>query len=294
MNNENPQSVAARKAALEDLRRRRDATQVELRDAEGAVAAASEALALSGDPKAVKAFNDASSNLAMLGARLAAFDEQVIPRAEVALAEAQSAEAEAERWRLYAEAQKAGEAAAEDLRRSFEPLKTELGRLQGVLRAAEVLAHRANQNLPFGAERLRHPEGSVRDQWPRSVEILSEEEVDRWVYKSTGHVVPDAKLDRIEIRGPFDGLIYSGSRHASSSSYRLSRKVEVVKVRCMRQEVLSQARFVQGERLGKIDLGPLKVEAALEPVIRFVPLDPMLVEPGATAIGEDGDAIQPE
>lgn len=294
MINERPQSVADRIAALEDLRLRRGATQAELGDAETAVAAASEALALSSEPAAAKAFNDASSNMAMLVARLAAFDEQVIPRAEVALAEARSAEAEAERWRLYAEAQKAGAAAAEDLRRSFEPLKAELGRLQDVLRAAEVLAHRANENLPFGAERLRHPEGSVRDQWPRAVEIVSEEQVDRWVYKNTGHVVPDHKIDRIEARGPFDGLIYSGSRRNPSSQYRHHSKSEVVKVRCLKQEVLSQARYVQGSRLTKIDLGPLTVEAELEPVFQYTPIDPLLVEAELMSIVGDDDAAEPE
>lgn len=291
---ERTQSVADRIAALEDLRLRRGATQAELGDAETAVAAASEALALSSEPTAAKAFNDASSNMAMLVARLAAFDEQVIPRAEVALAEARSAEAEAERWRLYAEAQQVGAAAAEDLRRSFEPLKAELGRLQDVLRAAELLTHRANENLPFGAERLRHPEGSVRDQWPRAVEIISEEQVDRWVYKNTGHVVPDHKIDRIEARGPFDGLIYSGSRRNPSSQYRHHSKSEVVKVRCLKQEVLSQARYVQGSRLTKIDLGPLTIEAELEPVFQYTPIDPLLVEAELMSIVGDDDAAAPE
>lgn len=286
---DNPQIVIERKAALATLRERRTATEVELRAAEIAVANASEALALTGDAAAIKAFNDASSNMAMQQARLVAFDEQVIPRAEAAVIEAQSAEAEAERWRIYEEAKAAAEAAADDLRLSFGPLKDELTRLQSVMRSASTLVERANDDLPFGAERLRDPEGSVRDQWPRGVHVLSEGEEDRWVYKATGYIVPDSKLDRIEPRGPFDGLIYTGSRPRAASVRSLNNRSEVVKVRCRRREVLSQLRWVQGRRLAAIDLGPLTVEATLEPNIEYEPIDPAAVVSALHPITERGD-----
>ena len=294
MNSDTPQSVSLRQAALDDLRHRRGLTAYELREAEAALAATSEALALSSDADAVNAFNSASANMAMLAARLAAFDEQVIPRAEAAVIEAKSAEAEAQRWTRYGEAKKDGEEAAEDLRRSFGPLNDELVRLQNVLRAAETLVSGANSDLPFGAEQLRYPESDVRDQWPRAVQILSEEEVDRWVYKSSGAIVPDEKLDRIEVKGPFDGLIFTGTRRDLSSTYRSSRKTEVVKVRCLKQEVLGQVHWREGRRLTKVDLGPLTAEATLQSVTRYIPIDPATIEPVLMPVVDGGDAQSAE
>ncbi|MNR23688.1 hypothetical protein D3C85_1407230 [compost metagenome] len=69
----------------------------------------------------------------------------------------------------------------------------------------------------------------------------------------------------------------------------LNNRSEVVKVRCRKREVLSQLRWVQGRRLAAIDLGPLTVEATLEPNIEYEPIDPVSVMSTLHPITERGD-----
>lgn len=267
-------TVAEKSAALDELRLRRAATAGELTQAEEKLPQLAETLARDGDEASTTAFNEASSAIATLRARLSAFDEHVVPQAEAALADAEEAAREAARVRRYEEAKVAGQLAADDLRRSFGPLAAELTRIQKVLADADVLVNRANADLPAGAARLAHPEADVRDQTRRPLEILGEEEVERWVYKSTGHFVPDNRLDQIEVRGPFDGLMRRGSRDNPNGGVRLNRRNEVVKIRCLKREFLGQLSYRQGGRLAKIDLGPLRVEATPELKVEYIPCDP--------------------
>lgn len=126
-----------------------------------------------------------------------AITSRALPAAEARLRDAEAAALNDSRAATY----RAVEAAVADLRKRLKAEYPDLfARLQALKSAVAEMDARiegVNRSLPSGYAALPDVE-AIRDIPPAGQKDISSEVTDRWIYASTGVVVPDAKVSKIE------------------------------------------------------------------------------------------------
>ena len=198
-------------AALADVERRSTRARAELEEAEAEVEASGLRLAEGEGAEASLAFQAATLRVAEVRARVQAFDTSVVPTAQGRLAAAEMALSDADRAEAYAAALKLRDQAASDL----EAFLTELGpTFQAVLlnlSKAQLAVAAVNRRRPAGAAPIIDPETKARSARPAERTLVFNEVVKQWTH-ADGRRVADLLVRQVRNNGDGTGAIGPDSK----------------------------------------------------------------------------------
>ncbi len=98
------------------------------------------------------------------------------------------------------------------LRSEYPALAADLAGLLSDLRMCEDTIKDVNSNLPSGAAPLVSPEVEVRHQPARPRELVDEQEVELWVYSTTGHILDPTIAARVRTTDENGGYLAGEGR----------------------------------------------------------------------------------
>lgn len=150
-----------------------------------------------------------------------AITSRALPAAEARLRDAEAAALNDSRAATY----RAVEAAVADLRKrlisEYPDLFARLQALKSAVAEMNTRIEDVNRSLPAGYDVLPDVE-AIRDIPPAAREDISSEVTDRWVYASTGVVVPESKVSRIDCADGRKGRL---GLHGTEVHFRPVRRV---------------------------------------------------------------------
>ncbi len=137
-------------------------------------------------------------------------------------------EAEADKRRLYDQAQKARAAMMKDHQVILRQMAREAQRLIAESENTTALIQRANENLPAGAKPIPDAELELRGRFAEPEKIVSETFVDRWCHAGTVRQIRDDLVPQVTVNegNPDRGSIYqrgSGSVDVERRRFRVVR-----------------------------------------------------------------------
>lgn len=152
--------------------------------------------------KAEKAVSDSRKAVEHASIRLDAFRQEHARLLET--------EADADKRRLYDQAQKARAAILKDHPAVLRQMARDAERLIAETESAQALIQRANENLPGGANPINDLEIELRGRLPVPERIVSEAVVQRWCHAGSLRQVADEFVAEVTVRAdnPDRGQVY--------------------------------------------------------------------------------------